>query len=93
MKVSLTARVLPSDQSPLSANSVSLTIRPACAVPGDYSYTTDRRSLLVMLRRQTELRLSTLDNFDRQLSVSKCAHLPRVELSETVLKDLGYFVD
>jgi hypothetical protein len=46
-----------------------------------------------MLRRQTELRLATLDDFDKQLSLSKCAFLPRVELSDRALTEIGYFVD
>jgi hypothetical protein len=93
MKVNLTARVLPSDESAISSNAVCLTIRPAGSLPGDYTYTMDRRSLLIMLRRQTELRLATLDDFDRQLSISKRAFLSRVELSDRALTELGYFVD
>ena len=93
MKVNLSARVLPSDESAASSNAVCLTIRPAGSLPGDFSYTTDRRSLLIMLRRQTELRLGTLDDFDKQLSLSKCAFLPRVELSDRALTEIGYFVD
>ena len=72
---------------------VSLTIRPACGIPGDYEYPTDSRALLQLLRRGTDLRADVLQSFERSLHASLGARLMGVELSDSVLTDIGYFVD
>jgi hypothetical protein len=72
---------------------VSLTIRPACGLPGDYSYPTDSASLLRMLNLKTDLPSSVIKRFQGDMQVSSFARLMGVELSDRVLTDIGYFVD
>jgi hypothetical protein len=73
--------------------SLSLTIRPACGVPGDYQFPTDSKSLMGLLRRETDLPAPTLERFEGKLCTVIGARLLGVELSERVLTDIGYFVD
>jgi hypothetical protein len=72
---------------------LSLTIRPACGLPGDYEFSTDGTALLRMLHRQTDLPASVLKRFEDSLFDSPSAKLLGVELSENVLTEIGYFVD
>jgi hypothetical protein len=69
-----------------------LTLRPACPLPGDYSYTTSSESLRRMLRR-TDLPSTVLEKFERGIWGPKGANLPGVEMSEQTLTEIGYFVD
>ena len=80
-------------QQTAATRSVFLTIQPAVGIPGDFSYTTDNASLVRMLRQKTELRLATIENFERELETSKSARLLSVEMSERALTEIGYFVD
>ena len=70
---------------------LSLTIRPACGVPGDYQFPTDSEALMQLLRQQTKQPSSALARFEDKLSAPKSAQLLGVELSESVLTDIGYF--
>jgi hypothetical protein len=72
---------------------LSLTIRPACGLPGDYQCPTDSAALLRMLRKQTDLPASVLQRFEENMYTSLNARLLGVELSERVLTDIGYFVE
>ena len=72
---------------------LTLTIRPACGVPGDYECSTDSAALLRLLRRQTDLPGYVLEGFERNLHMPLGARLSDVELSESVLTDIGYFID
>jgi hypothetical protein len=72
---------------------LSLTIRPACGLPGDYEYSTDSAALLRMLHKQTDLPESVLQRFEESMYSSLNARLLGVELSERLLTDIGYFVD
>jgi hypothetical protein len=72
---------------------LSLTIRPACGLPGDYQCPTDSKALLSLLRRETELSASVLERFEESLRHVVGARLLSVELSERVLTEIGYFVD
>jgi hypothetical protein len=72
---------------------LSLTIRPACGLPGDYRCPTDSVALLRMLRKQTDLPDAVLQRFEESMYTSLNARLLGVELSERVLTDIGYFVD
>ena len=72
---------------------LSLTIRPACGLPGDYAFTTDSASLLRLLRKETDLSATVLKRFEGDLYSSPKAKLPGVDLSERVLTDIGYFID
>ena len=72
---------------------ISLTIRPSCGVPGDYEYPTDSMALLQLLRRETDLPASVIQRFEQNLRASIGARLLGVELSDSVLMDIGYFID
>jgi len=72
---------------------LSLTIRPACGLPGDYQYLTDSSALLNMLRQQTDLPASVLHRFEGNMYSNTSARLLGVELSERLLTDIGYFID
>jgi glutathione S-transferase len=72
---------------------LSLTIRPAGRVPGDYQYLTDSAAILQMLRQHTDLPTTVLDRFKGDMCASIRAQLLGVELSERLLTDIGYFVD
>jgi hypothetical protein len=72
---------------------VSLTIRPACGLPGDYEYDTDFVEVLRMLSRQTDLPETVLTRFTESLSSCATAQLLGVELNEKTLTEIGYFID
>ena len=72
---------------------LSLTIRPACGLPGDYECPTDSAALLQLLRRQTDLPSHVLERFEKNLRASVGARLLGVELSESALTNIGYFID
>lgn len=93
MRVNLSTR--PSRPAPPWAGTVplTLTIRPACGLPGDYECSTDSATLLRLLRKQTDLPGYVLEVFEAKLRLPVGARLPGVELSESVLTDIGYFID
>ena len=93
MRVNLITQ--PSDRSESGRGTIplSLTIRPACGLPGDYEYTTDSMALLNLLRRQTDLPAEVLQRFEKNLCASLGARLNGVELSDGVLTEIGYFID
>ena len=93
MRVNLITQ--PSDRSASSQGtmSLSLTVRPACGLPGDYEYPTDSMALLRLLRQQTDLSADVLQRFEKSLRDSRGARLMGVELSDRVLTDIGYFID
>jgi hypothetical protein len=96
MRMNLNARAVPScpsDLSELPENAVLLTVRPACLLPGDYSYTTNSYALLRMLRLKTDLPSTVLDKFEMGIQGAKGANLLAVEISEKTLTEIGYFVD
>jgi hypothetical protein len=72
---------------------LSLTIRPACGLPGDYEYPTDSTSLIRMLRAQTDLPGTVLQRFEEELRAGSRPKLLGVELSEQVLTNIGYLID
>jgi hypothetical protein len=72
---------------------LSLTIRPACGLPGDYEFPTDSAALLQLLRQQTDLSAEVLQRFENSLRAAANARLLGVELSDRVLTDIGYFID
>jgi hypothetical protein len=72
---------------------VTLSIRTARGLSGDYECPMDGEALLRMLRQQTDLPGYVLDVFARKLRTPADATLPGVELSETLLTEIGYFVD
>jgi hypothetical protein len=72
---------------------LSLIIRPACGLPGDYEFPTDSAALLQLLRQQTDLSADVLQRFEKSLRAAPNARLLGVELSDRVLTDIGYFID
>lgn len=93
MRVNLSTR--PSLPSASRAGTVplTLTIRPACRIPGDYECSITSAALLRVLRRQTDLPGYVLEGFEAKLRLPIGARLTGVELSESVLTDMGYFID
>jgi hypothetical protein len=72
---------------------LSLTIRPACGLPGEYQFPTDSEALMRLLRQSTDLPAPVLAKFESKLCAPLGALLLGVELSESVLTDIGYFID
>ena len=93
MRMDLTAQTSDRHMSSFSAVPVSLLIKPACGLPGDYSYRTDSQALLSMLKQQTDLPAPVLDRFMSDLRCAPSARLRAVELDERTLRRIGYFVD
>jgi hypothetical protein len=72
---------------------LSLTVRPACGIPGDYVYETTSTALIRMLDHKTDLPSSVLRRFEGEMRSSPSARLLGVELPDRVLTEIGYFVD
>lgn len=72
---------------------LSLTLRPSCGLPGDYEFPTDSASLIRMLRAQTDLPGTVLQRFEDDLQSGTSPRLMGVELNDTVLTKIGYFID
>jgi hypothetical protein len=91
MRMNLKARG--SEQSRnLRDDSIMLTLRPACSLPGEYSFTTSRDSLRRMLLK-TDLPSTVLERFEVGIWSSRGASLPAVEISEKTLTEIGYFLE
>jgi hypothetical protein len=72
---------------------LSLTIKPACGLPGDYEYRTTLSALMQMLRQKTDLPAAVLQRFEGSMWDKLGARLLGVDLSDRVLTDIGYFID
>jgi hypothetical protein len=72
---------------------LSLTIRPASGFPGEYQTSTDRDSLMRLLRQKTDLSDPTLERFEAKLVTKVSAKLLGVEMGDNVLTEIGYFID
>jgi hypothetical protein len=90
--MNIRARAVSSPGSNLSDDRITLTLRPAVSLPGDYSFITNVDSVRRLLRR-TDLPSSVLERFEGGLWNAKGASLPAVEISEKTLTQIGYFVD
>jgi hypothetical protein len=90
--MNLTAHASRSRDSALTEDRISLTIRPAAPLPGDYSFVTSLDSLRRLLRR-TDLPSTVLEKFEMGIYNPKGVSLPAVELSEKTLTQVGYFLD
>lgn len=93
MRVNLITQPFGRSTSSTGKIPLSLTIRPACGVPGDYQFPIDSESLMRLLRRETDLPNTTLERFEGKLCGPIGARLLGGELSESVLTDIGYFID
>ena len=92
MRVNLITQPAGRPETGIGTIPLSLTIRPSCGLPGDYQCPTDSAALLRLLRQKTDLSAPVLQRFERSLSGPVGARLLGVELSETVLTDIGYFI-
>jgi hypothetical protein len=72
---------------------LSLTIRPASGFPGEYQTPTDSESLMRLLRQKTNLSAPVLERFEGKLVTTIGARLLGVELGDSVLTEIGYFID
>ena len=72
---------------------LSLTLRPSCGLPGEYTYPTDSATLLRLLENGTDLPAAVLRRFMLEVFSSAKARLLGVNLSDEVLERIGYFVD
>jgi hypothetical protein len=93
MRVNLIAEPYGPAQSGIGKIPLSLTIRPACGFPGEYQFPIESEVLMRMLRQKTNLRATVLARFESELCSPTRARLLGVELSESVLTDIGYFID
>ena len=93
MRMDLTAKSSDKAFSTFNPASLSILLKPACGLPGEYSYATDSHTLLRMLKQQTELPSSVLDRFSTELRHLSSARLRAVELDDRTLRNVGYFVD
>lgn len=93
MRVNLITEPFDSPRPSYGNIPLSLTIRPACGLPGDYQFPTDSDSLMRLLREETSLPAPVLESFEGKLCAPIGAKLLGVELSESVLTDIGYFID
>ena len=93
MRVNLITHALTSYRTGTGSFPISLTIRPACGLPGEYNFPTNSTELLRLLHQQTDLPSTVIERFKDHLAVLPEAKLLGVELSEKVLTKIGYFVD
>ena len=93
MRVDLISRPFDGSKSSEGKIPLSLTIRPACGLPGEYQFPTDSEALMQLLRQKTDLAATVLERFEGKLCAPVGARLLGVELSERVLTDIGYFID
>lgn len=80
---------VPSGMTPLP---ISLTLRPACGLPGDYVVGINTQTLMRMLGK-TDLPSAVLSRFKGELYSSSQARLLGVSLSEEMLTEIRYFID
>jgi hypothetical protein len=72
---------------------IALTIKPSCGLPGDYLYSTDSAALLRLLKKSTDLPATVLKRFEGTLYTSSFSKLLGVDLKDSTLEEIGYFVD
>jgi hypothetical protein len=93
MRVNLITQPSNRPESGAGTIPLSLTIRPACGLPGDYEFPTDSAALMELLRQQTDLPAHVIQRFEKNLRAQISARLLGVELSDRVLTNIGYFID
>lgn len=69
---------------------VSVILNPSFGRPGAYVYPTDSYDLLRLLEIGTDLPSPVIDSFMGAVFACDNAHLPGVDLSDDVLKAIGY---
>ena len=71
---------------------MNVRLRTSAATVGQFIYTTDSRNLLALLKR-TDLSGDILESFTSQLKSGHLAQIPKVELRDSTLRQIGYFLD
>ena len=71
---------------------MNVRLRTSGTTAGQYIYSTDSRELMALLKR-TELSGGILESFTDQLRSGSLAHIPKVELRDSTLRRIGYFLD
>ena len=90
--MNLITKVSGSAHSGLAPLPISLTLRPACGLPGDYVVPTNSQTLMRMLEK-TDLPSSVLSRFKGELYSSSQARLLGLSLSEETQTEMGYFIE
>ena len=93
MRMNIKATAVTTDRIDPRKSGILITLRPACLLPGDYSYTSTSGSLLRLLRLKTDLPTTVLEKFESGIFDTNGANLPAVEINEKTLTEIGYFVD
>ncbi len=93
MRVNLITQPFDRSKSDQGRIPLSLTIRPASGFPGEYQFPTDSEALMRLLRQKTNLTAPALDRFEGKLVGPIGARLLGVDLSESVLTEIGYFIE
>jgi hypothetical protein len=86
----------PATDSPRSNNGkapLSLTLRPACGLPGEYKLSIGSGELIRILRKETSLPSTVLERFESGFQSLSNAKLLGVDLSDKVLTEIWYFID
>ena len=79
---------------PQTDGSLLVTIKPfSNCFFGSFEYRTESNALFQLLRRRTDLAGYTLELFARELTICKESRLSCVHLNDSVLDEIGYFVD
>jgi len=72
---------------------VALTLKPSYGLPGEYVYSTDSSSLIRLLSSATDLAVPDLRRFEKDMFSNGVARLSGVNVSDSVLETIGYFID
>jgi len=93
MRMNLFSQTDATTGSKIEALPLSLTLRPSCGTPGEYTYPTYSKALLRLLETGTDLPSPVLNRFMAKVFVSPKARLLGVNLSDDALTQIGYFID
>lgn len=93
MRMNITTRMSAPFRVGAKTIPLSLTIRPSRGVPGEYQFATDTAAVMRLLHKKTDLSTDTLKRFEGEMYSYPSARLMGVELSESALTEIGYFID
>ena len=93
MRVNLITHRLRSFRVKHRNNSAFPDTRPHAGYPATDECPTDSAALLRLLRQQSDLPGTVLQSFENSLRAQLGARLLGVELGDTVLTKMGYFID
>ena len=72
---------------------VALTLKPSYGLPGEYVYATDSSSLIRLLSSATDLAMPDLRRFEKDVYSTGVARLSGVNVNDSLLETIGYFID